>query len=130
MEVKGEAEYDFKRIARAYFAIGRSYEFWESYVALLGLEARHFVYEDLLGDPMPFLEHIAEAMGAPKPDRVEASTRMLRDDETEVWRARFLEDMKTRSFVEESWSSPPIPNPANILRFLRRQPPKPFAYSY
>lgn len=45
---KRDAAYDFDQISRYYFMIGQSYEFWNSYIEVLGYPSERFVYEDLI----------------------------------------------------------------------------------
>lgn len=123
--------YDFDRICRCYFMIGRSYDFWESWVSMLDLPATRFVYEDLVDDPSPFLNHVADAMGKPHPENAVTDLRIQRDDTTAEWAARFKKDLKERDFLLNlTPSRAPAPNLGNIGRFVARKPMKPLPYSY
>jgi LPS sulfotransferase NodH len=124
------SDYDFDMIVRSYFLTNHAYDFWEAYLGLLDIEHRHFVYEDLVGDPSPFLACVAETFGMEPPPRVVSELKVQRDETTEQWRARFLEELKTRSILAASLPRAPYRNPKNLWRFLtgRQMRPRPFTY--
>lgn len=130
-KVMATASYDFDRISRIYFQIGRSYDFWESYVAMNDLPVERFVYEDLVEDPRPFLSAVAQAMGRPTPDVPPSELTIQRDARTEEWAARFRADVAGRDCLDNLTPSRlPARSFSNLVRFLRKKPMKPYPYVY
>lgn len=123
-----DAKYDFSAICRCYFMIDRSYQYWNSYLSLRGLTSREFMYEDLVGAPMPFIEHIANHAGMTELTIPDSSLSVQRDSVTEDWHARFQEELGKRGIVEfSSISRPAIRNLANLWRFLRGKQLRPYS---
>jgi len=117
---QGKAAYNFDQICECYFLIGRSYEFWRGYLALLGFEAMLFIYEDLLDDPTPFVSHVASSMGAEAPAQLESELRVQRDEITEEWLERFRSDLARRDIVLNAGLDRRFRrSPSNLNRFLR-----------
>lgn len=130
-EAKVQPVYDFDQICRCYFLIGRSYDFWESYINVQALPAERFVYEDLIEDSTPFLHAVADAMGKPRPLNAVSDLKIQRDEATEEWVKRFNADVQKSNFLEHiTPSRPPRRSPANLMRFLKKKPMKPLPYSY
>lgn len=124
------AEYDFATVCRSYFMIGRSYDFWNSYVGVQQFEVDHFVYEDLLSDPQAYIDAIAKHAGSPEFGSVSTELKVQRDLESEVWIERFAKDISTREFIEDTTASTkPGRSLTNLARFLRKKQMKPFPYS-
>lgn len=124
------AEYDFAKVCRSYFMIGRSYDFWNSYVGVQQLEVDHLVYEDLLSDPHAYIDAVAKHAGNPEIGTVSTELKVQRDLESEVWIERFTRDVSTHEFVEATTASVmPGRNLSNLLRFLRKKQMKPVPYS-
>jgi LPS sulfotransferase NodH len=131
-EAKGKAFYDFDMICRAYFMIGQSYDFWQSYLDITGEQAKHFVYEDLMDDPSPFLNHMADCLGQARPAALPPTDlKIQRDDTTQHWREQFLEEIKTKPFLDHTTPSRPINRSlSNIIRMLRGRQVKPYPYGF
>lgn len=130
-DIQREPSYDFDRISRLYFQIGRSYDFWESYVEMYGYPADRFVYEDLVENPTPFLASVAEAMGAPMPDVPKSELRVQRDQTTEEWLERFREELANRDCLDNLTPARlPARNLSNLRRFLTKSQMKPYPYYY
>ncbi|WP_417250256.1 Stf0 family sulfotransferase [Celeribacter sp.] len=130
-EKKKDADYDFDQICRCYFLINRSYDYWRSYTGVISEDIQHFIYEDLLDDPSPFVNHIADHFGVTHPTKLESSLTVQRDETTEKWRVRFLEEAKTRDFIDSTTPSRlPGRSPRNLIRFLRKKPLSPYPYAY
>lgn len=126
-----EPSYDFDRISRLYFQIGRSYDFWESYVEMYGYPADRFVYEDLVKGPSPFIASVAEAMGARTPDVPKSELRVQRDQTTEEWVTHFREELTNRDCLDNLTPSRlPARNFSNLRRFLTKSQMKPYPYHY
>ncbi len=124
-------EYDFEQICRSYFMIGRSYDYWNSYVNAMQLKNRCFVYEDLLENPVEYVDAIAAHAGITDYEhKIKTDLVVQRNSQTEEWRRRFEEDMKSREFV--SYTTPsrrPSRHISNIIRFFRKKQMKPVPYS-
>ncbi|MGX5841131.1 Stf0 family sulfotransferase [Mesorhizobium sp. ArgA1] len=115
--------YSFTGISQAYFQIDLSYAYWRSYVNLLGLDCRLFVYEDLLPDPNLYLEAFAEFMEVPAPESTSASKFMIqRDSVTEEWLARFREDVAAKGAIEGIGNTTVSRTLGNLVRFLLKRP--------
>lgn len=128
-DTKRVASYDFDQISRLYFHIGRSYDFWESYVEMYGYPADRFVYEDLVEDPSPFLASVADAMAAPMPDLPKSELRVQRDQTTEEWMERFKEDLLSRDCLDNlTPSRSPSRSFSNFRRFMDKTHMKPYPY--
>jgi LPS sulfotransferase NodH len=123
-------EYDFEQICRSYFMIGRSYDYWNSYVNAMQLKNRCFVYEDLLENPVEYVDVIAaHADITDYENKVKTDVVIQRNSQTEEWRNRFEEDVKSREFV--SYTTPskrPPRHISNIIRFFRKKQMKPVPY--
>ncbi|MAW89305.1 MAG: Stf0 sulfotransferase [Phyllobacteriaceae bacterium] len=125
-----EAVYDFDLICRCYFGIGRSYDFWRSYVALRGLPHKHFVYEDMLPDPSPYVYAIAEHAGVDSITFEVSPLKIQRDAKTDEWCERFRQDAESRDFLEHAAASVyPTRKMSNFFRFLRGKSLKPASYT-
>jgi len=88
--------YSFKRLCKAYFHIGKGYDFWRSYLAINDLTFEAFTYETLLENPAPFLESHARHFGVALPEAPHSGLKIQRDDTTNTWRQRFLQDIAER----------------------------------
>jgi LPS sulfotransferase NodH len=127
---KGTEEYDFVRICRCYFSIGQSYEFWRSYLAVQDLPHLHFAYEDLLPDPAPFVDAVANHAGVTTVPEYKTNLKVQSDTTTKEWCERFSKEVKQRGFIETtSFSNYPTRKLSNFIRFLRNQPLKPYPYT-
>ncbi|MFP1632354.1 Stf0 family sulfotransferase [Zhengella sp. ZM62] len=125
-----KAVYDFDLICRCYFGIGRSYDFWRSYVALRGLPHKHVVYEDMLPDPSPYVNAIAEHADLDGVAFENSPLKIQRDSKTDEWCDRFRQDAKNRDFLEQAAASVyPTRKISNFFRFLRGKPLKPASYT-
>ncbi len=101
---RGTEEYDFAAIGRAYFYISRSYDFWDAYLGVNQYPHQRFTYEQLLGDPGPFLHAVQEALGVEGELEFKTDLKIQRDDKTLEWRQRFLDDVKKRDVIGLSGS--------------------------
>ncbi|MEZ5776770.1 MAG: Stf0 family sulfotransferase [Paracoccaceae bacterium] len=121
-EKKGEERYDFEALCQAYFYIGRSYMYWESYLQLLGLPHETFVYEDLIGDPSAFMNPIREALEVDVNTDWKSNFRIQRDEMTEEWMSRFQSDAQKHDVVALSGFERPVGrSPRNLMKFLRKE---------
>lgn len=125
-KAKGKAEYSFKTISEAYFYIDRSEAFWDSYVAMSEKPAKRFVYEELMGNPLPFIKESAEILDVDFDHELKSELEIQRDASTEEWLQRFSEDLKTSSPLPYSNGRPASRTIHNLRRFFRRQPLSPF----
>ncbi|MBZ9986708.1 Stf0 sulfotransferase [Mesorhizobium sp. BH1-1-5] len=109
--------YSFAGISQAFFQIEQSYAFWRAYVDLSQLPHRHFFYEDLLPDPRPYLEAVAELLDVPAPAAVPVSQlRIQRDDLTEDWVERFRQEAAKKGAIE---AIEEVPVPRTLDNFAR-----------
>lgn len=123
--------YDFQRILRSYLLIQRAYTYWESYVTLAGQEAAHFVYEDMIGAPEPYLRCLADHAGVADLPKVKTDLKILRNAETEAWRARFLAEAQAGDLAQLASGIRPVPRtPLNLARLALGRELKPYTYSY
>jgi trehalose 2-sulfotransferase len=130
-EATKEPQYDFDQICRSFFLIGRSYDFWKSYVEITGGDDAHFVYEDLIGDPSPFVNHVADCLGQPHPAATKSSLKIQRDSLTEQWVEKFMADARSRNFLTDTTAiRVPGRSLKNLIRFFRKQHPLPYPYAY
>lgn len=129
--VKSEPKYDFEQICRCYFMINRSYDYWKSYIDIIGARSNHFIYEDLVGDPRPYVNFVADAFGEPHPAETTTDLKVQRDDLTEEWLARFREEAKEREFLHCTTPSR-LPNRTlrNLKLFAQKKQMKPVPYAY
>lgn len=120
---RGAVPYSFSDISQAYFQIDRSYAFWRSYLQLLALDFRQFVYEDLQQDPKPYLETVADFLGVPVPENTRDSKFTIqRDSVTEEWMMRFREDAAAKG-ASEAIEDMPVPRTFdNLARFALKRP--------
>ena len=125
-EVKVEPVYSFKAVCEAYFHIERSEAFWNAYLRLNGVTATHFVYEELLADPSPFVREAARMLDVPFPERLQTDLKIQRDELTEEWLAAFKDDVKRESPLSHASGRPASRTFQNLKRFFRRQPLTPF----
>ncbi|MCT8999052.1 Stf0 family sulfotransferase [Chelativorans intermedius] len=120
---KQEAEYSFEGICRAYFQIDRSNAFWKSYLEVRGISHSVFFYEDLLGDPSPYLEAVAAHLQVAPPEDHQSPLAVQRDARTAAWAERFRREAHSRDVLNAG--SPPRPvarTLPNLWRFLRKRP--------
>ncbi|MDK1493135.1 Stf0 family sulfotransferase [Sinorhizobium sp. 7-81] len=128
---KAEPHYDFEQIARCFFYIRESYNFWQSYLDLLGAPFTEFVYEDLAGDPSPFIAHIAEHLHVAPPEKAETRMVIQRDGLTEEWIARFNEDCQSGDLLRAYDRREHIPGKMRNFAKLatgKLEPRYPFAF--
>ncbi len=93
--VLGEAVYDRRLIAESMVGILRQYTRWRYYFARNGLAPLHLVYEDFVHRPVETVAAVARLVGVASPvagDFDQAPTKVQRDDLTELWRRRFIEE--------------------------------------
>ena len=128
---KRSPDYDFLQICRSYFMVNRSYDFWESYVALRDIIPVRFVYEDLLNDPSPFVHEIAKHAGVDDIEEIESDLSVQRDEESEKWRLRFLSEARDKDFIQATTPSRiPSRKLSNILKFARGKQMRPVPFSW
>lgn len=127
-----KAQYDFAQICRAYFMIGRSYDFWNSYIDILDLPVTRFVYEDLLDCPHKYVNAVAKHAGISDLPEIKAkpTLKIQRNSQTDEWRKRFLDEIGTRDFLESTVPSKlPARKLSNLIRFLKKKQTKPYPYN-
>ncbi len=103
-EKSGSEEYDFSALCRAYFYISRSNQYWDAYLGVNNFDHDRFVYEDLLSDPTPLLETIADALDVQEQLEWNTDLKIQRDTKTKEWLERFREDVKSQNVVSFSGS--------------------------
>jgi LPS sulfotransferase NodH len=125
-----EPRYDYAELCEAVFYLSRSMQFWTAYLLAMGLDHVEFVYEDLLDDPGPYLDHLAGSLGVARVTPATSRLSMLRDDTTEAWRTRFLADAGSIDLAEIAHGrEQPSRTLANLGRFLRKRPMRPFPFA-
>lgn len=128
---KREATYDAMMIARCFFLVSRSYEFWRTYTSIRGIEVTHFTYEDLVSAPDPYVKSIAEHAGETVDDIPKSSLKIQRDEVTEYWLDRFQKDLPTLNIAAASTPQrQPRPDLSNLGRLVTGRPLKPYPYTY
>jgi trehalose 2-sulfotransferase len=128
---KREAAYNAMMIARCFFLVNQSYEFWRAYTAIRGIKVTHFTYEDLVGAPYPFVQSIAEHANETVDIIPESPLKIQRDELTEVWLERFQKELPSLNITEASTPQrQPRPDPANLVRMLTGKRLKPFPCAY
>ena len=115
--------YSFAGISQAFFQVEQSYAFWRAYLNLSELPYRHFVYEDLLADPQPYLDAVAELLDVAAPATVPVShLRIQRDDVTEDWARRFRQEAGHKGAIEAIGDAPVPRTLDNLARFATKRP--------
>lgn len=114
-----KATYDFSEVARCLFYIEESKAFWRSYLKLRDMNQTTFVYEDLVGDPSPFVDAVARALDVEAPS-YSTSYEIQRDNITEEWVARLRQDLRSSSPLGSYSRQQAIkPSLKNVIRLLR-----------
>lgn len=114
--------YDYNRIAEAYFLIEENYAFWRAYLAMPGTDHHWYFYEDLLVDPMPYVNAVAAALDVTPPASVKSDFRIQRDDLTEQWVERFQREAGQHNLMEaQASASAPGRTLGSLIRFLQRK---------
>jgi trehalose 2-sulfotransferase len=128
---RSTATYDFELILRCYFSISQSYEFWRKYCDLAGLAAPEFFYEDLCKDAKPYLGIVSSFSGQPiELGSMSSRFDVQRDDLSEVWRARFVDQFISSQKFPDIRPSASLKNTVNnILRKLAGKPQKPVNFT-
>jgi trehalose 2-sulfotransferase len=128
---KREATYDAMMIARCFFLVNQSYEFWRNYTTIRDIKVTCFTYEDLIGAPDAYVRAIAKHAGESVDNIAESPLKIQRDEITEVWLTRFQNDLPrlniTAAASPQRW---PRPNLSNLWRLLTGKPLKPYPYTY
>lgn len=123
-------QYDFDLLCRCYFGIGRSYDYWRSYIDLHDLPHKHFVYEDMLPDPSPYVNAIAEHAGVDRVAFLASPLKIQRDAKTDEWCERFLRDVQDKEIIEQTGAcTRPSRKLSNFIRFLRGKPLEQASYT-
>lgn len=130
-KAKQEECYDAEMIARCFFLISRSHDYWHTTINIRQLKTKKFVYEDLINNPNSYIECIADHAGVKVHNIPETSLKIQRDEKTENWLERFREDIRTLNIVDASTPQrQPRRDMSNALRFFKGKAMKPFPYSY
>lgn len=128
---KAEPYYDAILIARCFFLVNRSYEYWRAYASIRGLDITYFTYEDLIGKPDPFVKHIAQHAGEAVDEIPKSPLKIQRDEMTEEWLKRFQADLPNLNITAASTlQRQPRPDPSNLRRLVTGKPLKPYPYTY
>ncbi|RAZ87083.1 Stf0 sulfotransferase [Mesorhizobium hawassense] len=115
--------YSFAGISRAFFQIEQSYAFRRAYLDFSQLPSRHFVYEDLLADPQPYIEAVAGLLDVGVPASLPVSRFVVqRDDITEDWVARFRQASAERGAIEAIEEQPVPRTLQNFARIALKRP--------
>ncbi|WP_286145478.1 Stf0 family sulfotransferase [Thalassobius sp. I31.1] len=126
-----EVEYDFDLICHCYFMIAQSNAFWDSYLQLHDLKYQHFVYEDMLDTPLPFLECVADHAQVEVRSVPTSRHKVQRDQVTSEWHERFRNDLETKNVVACSVAmGQPTRTFANFARMLSGNVLKPYPYIF
>ena len=127
VEKSTDEAYDFDAICQAYIYIDRSEAFWKSYTEIAGHPLDGFVYEDLIGDPQPFILSAAGHLDVPAPEAVRTDLKIQRDERTEEWVQRFREDAKTKNLLAAGPTGRTAARTmTNLQRFFQKKPLMPF----
>ena len=130
-EAKRPEVYDAEMIARCFFLISRSYDYWDTTISIRQLDATKFVYEDLIGKPDAYVQCIAEHAHEGVDTIPESPLKIQRDETTEEWIERFKNDLPNLNIVAASTPQrQPRRDPSNLRRFLMAKAMKPFPYTY
>lgn len=92
MQQKGQEKYDYLAIRSAMAYTDYVEKYWETYLHTHKLDFETYVYEDLVLDPLPWVNSLVEHLDVEVPKDWDTSMKIQRDDKTQVWRERFLED--------------------------------------
>lgn len=130
-KTKKKEHYDADLIARCFFLINRSYDFWDTYIQIRDLPVTQLHYEDMLETPQPYVDCIAKHAGITLGELPESPLKIQRDEITEDWINRFQADLPSLNLVENSTAHRPYHDkPSNLLRFLGRKPMKPYPFTF
>ena len=122
LKKKAAEVYDYQRICKAFFRIEEAYAFWRAYLGIHAIEHQRFYYEDLVGDPTPFIAAVAQTLDVEMPAKVESSRKVQRDGLTEEWVERFRAEAGRENVLEAAaMANTPRRNIRNLIRFFRRQ---------
>lgn len=130
-QTQNKAVYNFEHIARCYFMIGRSNEFWKDYITLRGFECASFTYEALMPTGTDFVRFAANHAGIEDVEVPESKMRIQRNSRTEDWKSQFLEDIRTAEFLPETTPSRPHKvNLSNTFRYFAKKQMKPVPFGF
>lgn len=128
---KGAEYYDFDTICRCYFLLARSESYWSTYLGLRQFRAASFVYEDLVENPRPFVECVGNHSGTTVTSIPQSKHSIQRDELTENWLARFIQDASTKGIVAQSTPSrQPRTTISNLVRLVGGKALKPYPYTF
>jgi LPS sulfotransferase NodH len=120
-EARQRPQYNFKDVAEAYFLIEKSESFWNAYLDMARFAPEHFVYENLVEDPGPFVNACARLLDVQPQDHLTSNLKVQRDQATEDWVDRFRNDLTTKSPLAHASGRPASRNLRNLKRFLAHQ---------
>lgn len=127
---KKQPVYNFGALAQAYFHICRGYDFWHSYLDLLGFPYLKFTYEDLTTDPKPYLQTVAAHFNLPVP-APRSPRKIQRDALSQEWQQRFKDDLSQYGIPASAYQqSQPEKGLGNALKILRGHPAKISRFGY
>lgn len=121
-EKTGVEKYDFAAIANEVFLLDQSFAFWRSYLAANAIDHQWMFYEDLMGDPMPYIKALADHHEVAMPPELHSSRQIQRDRLTEDWLERFRSDARERVvFADLDRAMTPKRSVGNLVRFLAKR---------
>jgi trehalose 2-sulfotransferase len=97
MPARGPALYDGAQIYERLQIAARDYARWDIFFARKAIAPTVIVYEDLLADPQPVVDQVADIFGLRGQARVageRVDLKIQRDATTVEWRARFLDEYR------------------------------------
>ncbi|RAZ92872.1 hypothetical protein DPM33_03155 [Mesorhizobium hawassense] len=102
----GEAAFDGQAILDRLRAIAIEYARWEMYFARNEIAALPVVYEDVANAPQQAVDSIAGLFNLHhvRADARQVSVILQRDESTEKWRRRFVEEFGNLGRVDKLWS--------------------------
>lgn len=112
--------YDFQQLCSAVETIEHNRAFWRSYLTMSGIPYQHFTYEELLGDPAPYLSQIEAMLGVQARSEFTTNRTIKRDQTTEEWVAQFQLDTDAGQAFPHLFRPGGVPRTVdNFVRFLR-----------
>ena len=98
----GEPRYDRRAIAQKLRRLAHNYARWEAYFARNGIAPLRLYYEDIVASPSAGVTAVAGLLGIDAPvGALRAKSIVQRDELSEQWRRRFLDDAADRSYLDE-----------------------------
>lgn len=100
---RGKPNYDRKAIDRHLRRMSDGQLRWRRYFARNGIDPLWLVYEEMIADPEAALAAVADRMGVNVPKKLDTSAVNLvplRDEISEAWRIRFIEESRDLNYLD------------------------------